>query len=319
MSSLSPMRITSVRRLVVALCAALLVATQLAAATTSNYVERLPRVKAGKLLPSAAGLVLGKTTKRQLLARWGPATQCSDIVRSCSWVVGTRQDGSRRAGVTSDSIIVAFHRLTGWATGVSLRTSSAHASRLRAWKLPGGIGIGTGFPAVRRTFPTVRWTGSSAVDTSEWGVPSYVHQGTNYAIQFTVDRATKSVSSGRLIAVGVSWLPPLLTCRLEVATVPPPDGAVAGRRIRGSCSGASIYAANWGRPAPLRVRFVASPGYVTSTSSPFDSECGRDACLARSTDWAIDATVGLSTAEARLEARVGPPPTSTQVLRVPLG
>lgn len=306
------------RRLVAAIAlVAALVCSQFAGAAP-QYTERMPRVKPGRLLPSAGGVVLGKTKKPQLLARWGPASICPDE-RSCAWIVGIRRDGSRRPGVTTDSITVVFYDTTRWAHDLSLATSSPRTSRLRGWKLPEGIGIGSPFPAVRRAHPTLRWLRSTAANTSTWGVPSYEHSGGHYTLQVTFDRATRKVSTGRVMQLGITWQPPLLTCSLTSESVAPPEDAAAGRRVRGSCKGAAIHAGFWGRPVLLPVRFVGTGGHVTSATSPFDPGCTRDTCHARSADWAIDTTVGLSTPDARLEARVGPPATSSQVLRIPLG
>ena len=310
---------SSARLLAAALLAAALLGTQLAAAQT-GYTERLPRVRPGPLLPSAGGLVLGKTTKPQLLARWGPATQCVDIVRSCSWIVGIARNGSRRPGVTADYITVVFHDTARWARDLSMVTSSTQKSRLRGWRLPGGIGIGSAFPAVRRAHPALRWLRSTARNTSTWGVASYEHRGGHYVLNFTFDKATRKVSSGRVLTFGLTLQPPLMTCALALETVPPPEGAAAGRRVRGSCKGAATHAEFWGRPVLLPVRVIATRGgHVTSATSPFDPNCSDDSCYARSADWAIDMTIGLSAPDARLEARVGPPATSSQVLRVPLG
>ncbi len=298
---------------------AILVGTQLAAGAPSPYVERLPRAKPGKLLPSAGGLVLGRTRKPQLLARWGPASICPDA-RSCSWIVGINRNGSRRPGVTSDTVTVVFYETTRWANDLSLATSSARTSRLRVWKLPGGIGIGSPFSAVKRAYPTVRWLRSGAANMSTWGVLSYEYKGGHYTLQFTFDRATRRVSSSRVLDLRLAWQPPLLTCALALETVPPPVDAAAGRRVRGSCKGASIHTQFWGRAVLLPVRIVATRGgQVTSATSPFDPNCTDGSCHARSTDWAIDMTVGLSAPDARLEARVGPPATSSHVLRIPLG
>jgi hypothetical protein len=264
-------------------------------------------------------LVLGKTRKRQLLARWGPASICPDE-RSCSWIVGIRRDGSRHPGRTSDSITVVFHDTTRWAVDLSLSTSSARTSRLRGWKMPEGIGVGSPFPAVRRAYPTIRWLRSGAANMSTWGVPSYEHAGGHYTLQVTFDRATRKVSAGRVVQLGIIWQPPLLTCALRSEVVAPPEGAASARRVRGSCTGAAVHRELWGRPVLLPVRFVAvGGGDVTSVTSPFDANCTQDTCHARSADWAIDTTVGLSTSGARLEARVGPPATSSQTLRIPLG
>ena len=313
------MAATSARAVVAAAVVVLLAGTQLAAGATSQYVERLPRVKSGPLLPSAGGLVLGKTTKQQLLARWGPASLCLDIAHSCSWIVGIRRNGSRRPGVTSEVVTVVFHDRARWAQNLTMYTSSARTSRLTGWKLPGGIGIGSPFPAVRRAFPTVRWLRSGAANMSTWGVLSYEHKGGHYTVQFTFDQATRRVSSGRVLDLRLAWQPPLLTCTLALETVPPPVAATAGRRVRGLCNGATVHSAFWGRPVLLPVRFVATGGHVTSATSPFDPNCTRDSCYARPSDWAIDVTVGLSAQQARLVAEVGPPATSSQTLRIPLG
>jgi hypothetical protein len=310
---------TDVRVITAALLTATVLGSQLAAAATSQYVERLPPVKPGKLLPSAGGLVLGGTTKPQLLSRWGPASICPDT-RSCSWIVGIRRDGSRRPGVASDTITVVFYETTGWAIDLTLATSSSRTSRLHGWRLPGNVGIGTPFPAVRRAFPNVRWLRSTAANTSTWGVPSYEHAEGHYTLQLTFDRATREISKGRVVRLGITWQPPLLRCTLTSAAVAPPEGAAAGRRVTGSCTGAAIHAAFWGRAVILRVRFVVvNGGNVTSAWSPFDASCTRDTCHARPSDWSIDVTLGLSSPETRLEARVGPPATSSQVLRIPLG
>jgi len=302
-----------------AIVTATLIGTQLAAGAPSQYVERLPRVKPGRLVPSAAGVVLGKTKKPQLLARWGPASICPDE-RSCSWIVGIRRDGSRRPGVTADTITVVFHDTTRSAHDLSVATSSARTSRLRGWKLPEGIGIGSPFPAVKRAYPKVRWLRSTAANTSTWGVLSYEHTGGHYTLTFTFDRATRKVSSGRVAQLGIAWQPPLLTCSLSPQPAAPPEGAAAGRRVRGSCKGAAIHAEFWGRAVPLPVRIVGTTGgQVTSATSPFDPNCTDDSCYARPSDWAIDMIVGLSAPDARLEARVGPPATSSQVLRIRLG
>ena len=308
------------RVLTAAVLVAAVISTQLAAGATSQYVERLPRPKSGVLLPSAGGLVLGKTTKPQLLARWGPATQCIDVVWSCSWIVGIARNGSRRPGVTSDVVTVVFHDHARWARDLAMYTSSSRKSRLRGWKLPEGIGIGSPFPAVRRAYPKIRWLRSGAANMSTWGVASYEHRGGHYTLQFTFDQATRRIAAGRLVDLRLILQPPLLTCALALETAAPPDGAVAGRRVRGACNGAATHAEFWGRPVPLPVKLVGTRGgRVTSARSPFDPNCTDDTCRARPADWAIDITIGLTAADVRLEARVGPPATSSQVLRIPLG
>jgi hypothetical protein len=304
-------------------CAAL-IGTAIAPGAGSQYVERLPRVKAGRILPSAGGLVLGKTTKPQLLARWGPATQCVDIAGSCAWIVGIGRDGSRHPGVTADWISVVFDRNTHWATNIAMNTSSARKSRLRGWKLPEGVGIGSPFPAVRRAYPTVRWLSSTTANTSTWGMTGYEHAGSRYTLTITFDAATRKVASGRVVNLGITWVLPRVTCALTLETASPPEGAPAGRRVRGSCKGAALYAAVVGRAHPLSLRFRGVQGaQVTSASSPFDPACDVDACQTRASDWAVDAILGVSAADAGVEVRVrvpfGPDGPGGREFRIVLG
>ena len=308
---------------VIALAAAL-VGSQLAAGAPSQYVERLPRVKPGRLLPSASGLVLGKTTKPQLLARWGPASQCLDIVHSCSWIVGIARNGSIRRGETADYITVVFDDRTRWANTLTMRTNSARKSRLRGWRMPEGIGIGSPFPAVKRAYPKVRWLRSGAANMSTWGVLSYEHAGGHYILNVTFDRATRSVSSGRVVSFDLIWQLPRFTCALTAETVPPPAGAASGRRVRGSCAGAEAYFELQGRRFPLELEFLATRGgEITSATSPFDPGCSPERCQTRVADWAVDVTLGTSTLDTRLEARVQIPPgapyTGSASLKIPLG
>ena len=89
---------------------------------------------------------------------------------------------------------------------------------------------------------------------STWGVLSYEHKGGHYTLQFTFDEATRRISSGRVLDLRLAWQPPLLTCELALETVAPPDGAVAGRRVRGSCKGAATHAAFWDGRSCCRCR-----------------------------------------------------------------
>ena len=167
--------------------------------------QRLPRVAPGKLLPSARGLMLGTTTKPQLLARWGPATRCASIVHSCVWVVGLGKNFFPEPGGVSDSMTVVFHRTTKRASTLSLASSNWLKSRLGGWKLPGGVGVGSAYPALQRAFPTLHW--SSGISTmregSVWIVPRYEYAGSVYRLLFSVDAGAARAASGHVFGVDI--------------------------------------------------------------------------------------------------------------------
>ena len=313
---------SALRLAAVIVLAAALVGTQVAAAVET--VDRLPHVKPGRLLPSAGGLVLGKTTRPQLLARWGPASECPQGASSCSWIVGIARNGSIRRGETADYITVVFDQRTRWAYNLTMRTNSAQKSRLRGWRMPEGIGIGSPFTAVKRAYPKVRYLRSGAANMSTWGVLSYEHAAGHYILNFTFDRATRAVSSGRVVSFDLIWQLPRFTCSLAAASVPPPDGAAAGTRVRGSCAGAATYFELQGRRFPLELEFLATRGgEITSATSPFDPDCSPERCKTRVADWEVDVTLGISAPGTRLEARIQIPPgapyTGSASLKIPLG
>jgi hypothetical protein len=282
----------------------------------------MPRVKPARLLPSAGGLVLGKTTRPQLLARWGSAARCPP--GSCSWSAGYGQNAFPRPGEAADAITVGFDANTGRAKSLGLGTSSWRKSRLlRGWKMPEGIGIGSAFPAVRRAYPTIRWRGSGAANTSSWTVQEHEHAGSRYTLLVTFDRATKDVAAGHALTFSLIWLLPRITCALSIETVPAPADAPAGRRVHGSCKGAALYA-EWLRMRnPLSMRFAGVQGaQVTSASSPFDPNCDPATCMTRTADWAVDVTLGVSAPNARVQVRLlhpSAPLAADDELRIVLG
>jgi hypothetical protein len=300
-----------------------LAASQLAGAATSQYVDRMPRVKPARLLPSAGGLVLSKTTRPQLLARWGKAARCGPP-GSCNWWAGYGQNAFPRPGEAADAITVVFDTGTGRAHSLGLVTSSWRKSRLlRGWKLPEAIGIGSAFPAVRRAYPSIRWRGSGAANTSSWAVQEYEHAGSRYTLLFTFDRATRDVSAGHVLTVTLIWLLPRVTCALSIETAPAPEDAAAGRRVHGSCKGAALYA-EWLRLRnPLSMRFAGLQGaQVTSASSPFDPNCDPGHCVTRTADWAVDVTLGVSAPNGRVQVRLlhpSAPLAAADELRIVLG
>jgi hypothetical protein len=312
-----------VRLLATAALAGALVASQLAAGASSQYPDRMPRVKPSRLLPSAGGLVLGETTRPQLLARWGKAARCGPP-GSCSWWAGYGQNAFPRPGEAADAVTVVFHPATGRAADLGLVTSSWRKSRLlRGWKMPEGIGIGSAFPAVRRAYPTIRWRGSGAANTSSWRVPTYERGGSRYALFFTFDRATRDISAGHVLTFSMVWLLPRITCALSIETVPQPEGAVAGKRVRGSCKGAALYARWLQIPNPLTMRLAGLQGaQVTSATSPFDPDCAPEGCMTRTADWAVDVTLGVSAPAARVEVRLlhpSAPLAAADEVRIVLG
>jgi hypothetical protein len=171
--------------------------------------QRLPRVAPGTLLPSARGLVLGVTTKPQLLASWGPATQCASLANSCGWVVGLGKNFFPEPGGVSDSMLVTFDRTTKRASTLSLSSSNWRKSRLAGWKLPGGIGIGSEFAALRRAFPTLHWSSgiSTRRDGSRWIVTEYEHGGAVYRLLFSVDAGAPRAASGHVFGVDIVLVP----------------------------------------------------------------------------------------------------------------
>jgi hypothetical protein len=296
---------------------------QLAPGATTRVPDRMPGVDPARVLPSAGGLVLSRTTMPQLLGRWGKAIRCGPP-GSCTWGAGYAPNGFPRKGEAADGITVVFHPGTRRASSLSLVTSSWRKSRLRrGWKLPEGVGIGSAFPEVRRAFPTVRWRGSAAANTSSWWVPSYERGASRYVLSFTFDRATRKVSAGRVLAFSLIWQLPRIACALSMETAPAPPDATAGKRIRGSCKGAALYAEWLRNRTPVSMRLTGVQGaQVTSASSPFDATCDPAGCRARTSDWAIDVTLGVSAPTARVEVRLSHPSApraAADDLRIVLG
>jgi hypothetical protein len=300
-----PRALQPTARLVLAAFACALLACQ--PALGGSRPQHLPRVAPGTLLPSAGGVVLGQTTKAQLLARWGEATQCNPDPSSCTWVVGLGANLLPERGGVSDYMLVTFHPNTKRALTISLTTSKWQRSRLRGWKLPGGLGIGSPFPALRRAYPTIRWSSGVATmrEGSVWLVLAHEIAGNRYRLKFMVDAGAARAASGHVFGVEILRLLPQVSCRLTVAPAPAPPGAAAGARVTGACSPAAEYAANWGRPVSVPISFATSGGaLITSASSPFDPSCRPTSCAARAADWAVDVTLGLDQPGARLEATV---------------
>lgn len=191
------------RALVIAAVVGVVLAGGASGSAGADGTQRLPRVAPGKLLPNARGLVLGRTTRAELLSRWGPATRCSPYVRSCTWVVGLGKNFFTEPGGVSDAIVVVFDRTTKRAATLSLTTSSWQRSRLRGWKLPGAIGIGSPFPAVERAFPTLHWSSgvSTTKDGSVWLVDTYDQADGRYRLLFTVDAGAKRAAAGHVVGL----------------------------------------------------------------------------------------------------------------------
>ena len=297
--------------------------TLVAVAGGAGARERLPSAKPGPILPSAAGVVLGKTTKAQLLKRWGPATQCHTVASPvCSWFIGTGFD-------LEDSVQAAFANQSNVLHLVTFYSPSWRQSRLRGWSLPKGIRIGSTFAATKRAYPTLRWLRSSGKGSS-WSVERHELGGQEYRLGFFLDKGAAERASGRLLQIDVLWYGRPLRCTLASVPADGPGGEPAGRRIRGTCSGAEsarLHEAGRGGIRPLRLEFTPRGSEITSVAgprcpgAPSSGGEGYADCKAGAKDWPIDVTLGLDSEPSSLEVTVNQPvgvPAGTAGLRFKL-
>ena len=300
-------------------------AVALALVTAAGAVgtrERLPSAKPGPILPNAAGVVLGKTTKAQLLKRWGPASQCHTVVEPvCNWYIGTGFD-------LEDSVQAAFVKRSNILYLVTFHSPTWRKSRLRGWSLPRGIRIGSTFAATKRAYPTLRWLRSSGKGSS-WSVQRYELGGQEYGLGFFLDKGAAERASGHLLQIAVLWYGRPLRCTLASEHAEGADGESAGRRIRGSCSGAEgarLQEAGQGGIRPLRLEFGPRGGEITSVAGPRcpgapSSGGGYADCKAGAKDWPVDVTLGLDSEPSSLDVTVNQPvavPEGTADLRIKL-
>jgi hypothetical protein len=293
-------------------------------ANAATRPERLPTAKPGPILPSAAGVVLGTTTKPQLLRRWGPASECRSIpVPTCGWYGAMNKNFE-----LADSVSAAMIPRANVVDNVDFYSASWRNSRLRGWSLPGNIRIGSTFAALKRAYPKVRWVRSSGRG-STWIVPRYDLGGQMYQLTFFLDQGAVERTSGHVLQLSALWFGTPLTCKLDSTPARGPEGEVDGRRIRGSCSGATRARldeeAQPGGIRPLRLKF--EPRGAAQITSVKASRCtggpsttgGYADCLADANGWPVDVTLGfdsdLSFLEMTVQQPAGIPPEVAKELR----
>lgn len=292
----------------------LVVAAALAVAMLAHGAtrpERLPTAKPGPILPSAAGVILGKTTKAQLLKRWGPASQCRTIpVPSCGWYGEMKKNFE-----LADSVSAVMIPRSTVVDAVAFYSLSWRKSRLRGWSL-GGVRIGSTFDAMKRAHPKVRWVRSSGRG-SLWQVVRYDLGGQVYQLTFSLDRGAAERVSGHVLELTALWFGPPLTCTLTSQPAPGPEGEADGRRVRGSCSGATrsrLYeSAEKSGIRPLRLDLeprgaaeITSVGGRRCPGAPSTSGGYAD-CRADATGWPVDVTLGFDTAPGGIDVAVQQP------------
>lgn len=281
--------------------------------------NRLPTAKAGPILPSAAGIAFGRTTRSQLLRRWGRASYCWIVADGCAWEI--RRYTTRGAYVVRDGVIVQNVPRGGFIHYMQFATTNWRTSRLRGWRTPQGIRIGSTYQALKRAHPQLRFNGSELErpNVSNWLAPLYTLGGNRYTLRFLVNRRVPQVGTGRVIRIEVQWFGPALACNLVAEAAPGPEGEPAGKRIHGSCSGAPP---SWFSGRPVTLSFEPHRGAgISSITSPFDPSCSTGSCRARASDWRVDVTLGFVFAETGVDVIVTQPAgyrnLGTETLRLP--
>lgn len=281
-----------------ALLAFLVAGTLVVGAPAAGPPERLPDARPGPILPSAGGVVPGRTTKAELLARWGRASACwtATTDAACAWSVGRPQ--------VLDYVDARFLR-GGPVYRLQFDTPSWAKSRLRGWRTPEGIGIGSTYRQLERAYPKLGWNlgEKDNPDRSNWRVAPYTFGGQQYSLRFLVDRAVRRVASGHVIRIELMWYGPPLECKLVASAAPGPQGEASGMRIQGSCSGETyirlVDRSLGGSIGRLDLSFEGTGGArissaASSTCTASGGSYGRFGALCKSNaaGWPVDVTVG---------------------------
>lgn len=204
-----------------------------------------------------------------------------------------------------------FAELAGFAYNITFGTTDWKRSKLRGWRTPEGIRIGSTYQALRKAYPKAGWNGGEPgiSNRSNWLVQRHPFKGGNYQLRFLVDRHLSKVASGHVLRIEVQWWAPPVECTLAAGSAPGPAGEPTGKRIRGSCRGGTLwYSAAGGQAVPLSLTYEGlGDAYISSAKSPFDPTCNQGGCRARARDWAIDVTLGFDSTASGVEVQVHAP------------
>ena len=297
------------------------IAVSLAVASASaapSASTGLPRARQGPVVPSAGGVVLGASTRAQAIARWGRPNRCWVVADGCAWA--SVRATARGGRVETDTVTINNLARGGIVHYVSFESRSWRSSKLRGWRTPEGVRIGTPYPTLKRAYPGIKWNLGEAANRnrSNWLFTRYTHDGGEYSLRFLVDRGLPQVNAGRILRIEIQWFGRPLACTLSSVAERGAEGEPVGRRIRGSCSGAGLARelerSRTGRVSPLTLTFNGVDGSEIASAASTTCTVGRGsfgtvvaACPSGPDTWPVDVLLGFGSTAAAVAVEVRQP------------